>query len=125
MRISRLSKKLKEPLIIILCTIPNNKKTSLKLIQILLNCKLAACITLLNKTHSFYYWNNKMEIQTEYQLLIKTKSSLKKAVFNKIKELHPYKVPELLAVPIIFSEKNYSQWIYAQLQPKQVLSKKQ
>lgn len=110
-----LSKKLNEPIIIILCTIPNNENLAHKLIQILLDRKLAACITLLNKAHSFYYWNNKFETEIEFQLLIKTKKSLKKRVFNKIKELHPYKTPELLTIPIIAGETNYLKWIYSQL----------
>lgn len=110
-----LSKKLIEPIIIILCTVPNNKDFTLKLIKILLNYKLAACITVFDKARSFYYWDNKFKTEIEFQLLIKTKHSLKKAVFNKIKELHPYKTPELIAIPVISGEINYLKWIYSQL----------
>lgn len=101
--------------IIILCTLPNNKNFALKLIKILLDNKLAACITLLHETQSFYYWNDKFENQIEFQLLIKTKKSLKKDVFKKIKTLHPYKLPELLVIPIISGEINYLNWIHSTL----------
>lgn len=102
--------------IIILCTLPNNQKLAIKLIKILLNAKLAACITLLNAAHSFYYWDNKFESNIEIQLLIKTKKSLEKLVFNKINEFHPYQIPELLTIPIISVESNYLQWMYSELQ---------
>lgn len=98
-------------MIIILCTLPNDKDFSLKLVKILLESKLAACITVFNKAQSLYYWNNKLEMQSELQLLIKTKKSLEKLVFNKIRELHPYKVPELLTVPITSIEFHYLQWM--------------
>lgn len=101
--------------IIILCTLPNEKGFTEKLIQILLNTKLAACITLFNKSHSFYYWNNQLKDQIELQLLIKTKKSLEQLVFNKICELHPYKTPELLTIPVISGELNYLKWIHSAL----------
>lgn len=104
-----------ESMIIILCTLPNNKDLALQLIQTLLNNKLAGCITLFNAAHSFYYWNNQLENQIEFQLLIKTKRSLEKKIFNTIKKIHPYKIPELLVIPIISSEINYLKWINSKL----------
>lgn len=97
--------------IIILCTLPNDNNSAVQLIKILLDTKLAACITLLNNVRSFYYWNDKFENHNEIQLLIKTKKTLEKLVFNKIKELHPYKIPELLTIPVTHVELNYLQWI--------------
>lgn len=100
-----------ETIIIILCTVPNNKVLASKLIKILLKNKLAACITLIDKAHSYYYWNNKLKNNTELQLLIKTKQSLEQLVFDEIKKQHPYQVPELLTLPIINGELNYLKWI--------------
>lgn len=110
-----LSNNLPESMVIILCTVPNNKDLTLKLIQTLLDNKLSGCITLLNTTRSFYYWNNKFENQIEFQLLIKTKRSLEKKIFNTIKKLHPYKIPELLVIPVISGETNYLKWINSKL----------
>lgn len=101
--------------IIILCTLPNDTELSIKLTKILLQTKLAACITLIKDVHSFYYWNKELKNDIELQLLIKTKKSLEKLVFHKIKELHPYKVPELLTIPIINGEFHYLQWIHSML----------
>lgn len=102
-------------IILVLCTLPNNKDFAFKLIKILLNLKLAACITLINKAHSFYYWNNKIENQKELQLLIKTKLSLQDSIFKTIKELHPYEIPELLVLRIVTGEQNYLNWINSML----------
>lgn len=110
---SVLEKNLGESVVIILCTLPNDKQFMFKLIKILLDCKLAACITSLNEVRSYYYWNDKFEIQAEFQILIKTKNSLKESVFNKIKELHPYEIPELLVLPVICGEITYLKWIHS------------
>lgn len=100
-----------EKIIIILCTLPNDKGFALKLIHTLLKNKLAACITLLDKVHSYYYWDNKLKNHIELQLLIKTKQSLEQSVFNSIKKQHPYQIPELITLSIINGEFNYLQWI--------------
>lgn len=103
-------------MIIILCTLPNNNvPITLKLVKILLDNKLAACVSILNKIHSFYYWENKLQNQTEIQLLIKTKYSLKKAAFNAIKTIHPYSVPELIALPILDGDPKYLSWMQSVL----------
>lgn len=98
-------------IIIILCTFPQNTKTISQLIDILLYKKLAACISILHDTQTFYYWDNKKVNNTETQLLIKTTYSLKNKIFKNIKKLHPYKIPELLVLPVLNGEKNYLSWI--------------
>ncbi|WP_236840118.1 divalent-cation tolerance protein CutA [Blochmannia endosymbiont of Camponotus nipponensis] len=85
------------------------------LTKTLLHHKLAACITLFKEVRSFYYWDNTLKESIELQLLIKTKSLLKEPVFNTIKKLHPYKVPELLVLPIIDGESNYLSWMRSML----------
>ncbi|CAD83593.1 periplasmic divalent cation tolerance protein CutA [Candidatus Blochmanniella floridana] len=102
-------------IIIILCTLPDNKEFAITLIKTLLKHKLAACITLLNEVHSFYHWNNKIETATEIQLLIKTTNKLQQSVFNKIQELHPYTIPELLTISVIATESNYLHWLCSNL----------
>ncbi|URJ32769.1 divalent-cation tolerance protein CutA [Candidatus Blochmannia vicinus] len=102
-------------MIIILCTTPNDMSVVLNITKTLLNNKLAACITLLHEVRSFYYWETTLKDHTELQLLIKTQKFLKDAVFTTIKKLHPYKVPELLVLPIIDGEPSYLSWIRSTL----------
>ncbi|WP_331828475.1 divalent-cation tolerance protein CutA [Candidatus Blochmannia sp. SNP] len=101
-------------MIIILCTIPNDMSIVLNITKTLLNNKLAACITL-HEVRSFYYWETTLKDHTELQLLIKTQNFLKNSVFTTIKKLHPYKVPELLALSIIDGESNYLSWMQSAL----------
>ncbi|WHL25019.1 MAG: divalent-cation tolerance protein CutA [Candidatus Blochmannia vicinus] len=101
-------------MIIILCTVPDNMSVVVNITKTLLNNKLAACITL-HKVRSFYYWETTLKDHTELQLLIKTKNFLKDSVFTTIKKLHPYEVPELLALPIIDGEPNYLSWMQSAL----------
>ncbi|WP_284150751.1 divalent-cation tolerance protein CutA [Blochmannia endosymbiont of Camponotus sp. C-003] len=98
-------------MIIILCTIPNDMSIVSNLTKTLLHHKLAACITVLHEVRSFYYWDNVLKDQSELQLLIKTHSSLQEETLNTIKQLHPYKVPELLVLPIIDGDPNYLSWM--------------
>ncbi|URJ25156.1 divalent-cation tolerance protein CutA [Candidatus Blochmannia ocreatus (nom. nud.)] len=102
-------------MIIILCTIPNHTSLVSKITKNLLNQKLAACITIINTVQSFYYWNNTLTTDTEIQLLIKTRNTLKTSVFKTIKEIHPYKIPELLVLPILDGDSNYLSWMQSVL----------
>ncbi|URJ24510.1 divalent-cation tolerance protein CutA [Candidatus Blochmanniella camponoti] len=98
-----------------MCTTPNDMSIVLNLTKTLLHHKLAACITLLHEVRSFYYWDNALKEKDELQLLIKTRSSLKEAVLNTIQQLHPYKIPEFLVLPIIDGESNYLSWMQSVL----------
>lgn len=104
----------KNKMIIILCTLPDKTPVLSQLIKTLLHQKLAACIST-NKIHSFYYWNDDLQNHTEIQLFIKTKNSLQKMIFKKIKEMHPYKIPELLILPISNGDPNYLTWMKSTL----------
>lgn len=106
----------KNKIIVILCTLPDDKLIASKLTQILLHDKLAACISIIYKIRSFYYWENQIKHENEIQLFIKTKYCLKNKIFNTIKKIHPYKIPELLILPVLNGEKHYLSWIKSSLQ---------
>ncbi len=95
---------------IILCTAPD-EETAKNITKQLLAKKLAACITLLPKAISFYYWQDELEQQTEIQMLIKTHVTLQEKVFSHIKTHHPYQVPELLAITVTDGDNNYLSWL--------------
>ena len=95
---------------IILCTVPD-EATAQFITKKLISEKLAACITLLPKTISFYYWQGKLEQQTEIQMLIKTHVTLQEKVFSQIKTHHPYQIPKLLAIAVSDGAPNYLSWL--------------
>lgn len=76
----------------------------------LIETQLAACVNLL-PMHSIYTWQGKIHSESEWQLIIKTDLSLFSQLEKKIRELHSYEVPEIIAVPILAGSQPYLQWI--------------
>ena len=80
----------------------------------LVKTKLAACVSLL-PIQSIYIWKGELHKDQEWQLLIKTDLSQFPTLEAKIRELHSYEVPEIIALPIIAASQPYLQWISEQV----------
>lgn len=78
--------------------------------------KLAACVSLF-PLHSVYTWQGSLEQQDEWQLVIKTDLTLFPALEAKIRELHSYDIPEIIALPILAGSKDYLNWIGQSINP--------
>lgn len=72
--------------------------------------QLAACVSLF-PVQSIYVWQGKVNSEQEWQLLIKTNLDQFSAVSAKIRELHAYEVPEIVALPIVAGSEPYLNWI--------------
>lgn len=72
--------------------------------------KLAACVNI-TPVHSFYTWQGKQQSDREWQLIIKTNLTLFSQLAAKIKELHSYEIPEIIALPVIAGVESYLSWI--------------
>lgn len=83
----------------------------------LLSAKLAACVTLL-PVQSIYTWQNEIQQAEEWQLMIKSKLDRFSDLEAKIRELHSYEVPEMIALPIVAGSHPYLQWISQQVTPQ-------
>jgi periplasmic divalent cation tolerance protein len=94
----------------IFVTVPD-KKTSQKIIKSILNKKLAACVSVIGGVSSFYWWKNSIEKSLEFLLIMKTVKSKFKKLEKDIKAIHPYEVPEIVAVDICAANKDYLKWI--------------
>lgn len=95
---------------IIVQTTTDNKKEAKKIAKVLLKNKLCACVQI-SKVKSFYYWNGKLCEDKERILSIKTKKSCFKKIQRKIKENHSYDLPEIIAIPIKKSSKEYKNFV--------------
>lgn len=82
--------------------------------RVLLLEKLAACINIF-PVNSLYIWQGELTSDDEWQLLIKTNLNQFDLLSQKIKELHTYEVPEIIALPIINGSKSYLNWIDSNL----------
>lgn len=82
----------------------------------LVSAQLAACVNLF-PIHSIYTWEGAVQREQEWQLVIKTDLSRFAALEAKIQSLHPYEVPEILALPIQQGNAAYLSWISEQVPP--------
>ena len=80
-------------------------------IKALLERRLIACGTALPAARSFYRWEGKVADETEVLVILKTRTARLEALEMAFEELHPYKVPELLAVPVTAGNAKYLNWL--------------
>ena len=79
--------------------------------QALVEARLAACVNLLPGMESVYRWAGRVEQARERQLLIKTTRAGVGALWARVRELHPYDVPEFIVLPIVDGHDAYLRWI--------------
>ena len=82
--------------------------------QNLVASKLAACVSIM-PIRSIYTWQEQVHNEEEWQLLIKTDLALFETLEAKIRELHSYEVPEIIALPIVTGSAPYLAWISSQI----------
>ncbi len=99
--------------LLILCTCPD-QATAQNIANQLVDQALAACVNILPGLTSVYQWQGKREISQEHLLLIKTTDAAYPALERAITALHPYELPEVIAVPIAQGLTGYLQWIEQQ-----------
>ena len=76
----------------------------------LVEAHLAACVGIL-PIHSIYTWQGSVQSEDEWQLLIKTDLAKFSEIETKVRELHSYEVPEIIALPVAAGSAPYLQWI--------------
>lgn len=77
----------------------------------LVSSGLAACVNILPSVQSVYTWKGKVETAGEHLLLVKSHKRQYKAIEARIRELHPYELPEIVAVPITGGFDKYLSWL--------------
>jgi len=73
--------------------------------------RLAACANLLPGVTSIYRWEGTLSQESEILLLIKTRRERLSGLARRVKALHPYSVPELIALPILAGSTSYLKWV--------------
>ncbi|MGE5568552.1 MAG: divalent-cation tolerance protein CutA [Rhodospirillales bacterium] len=85
-----------------------------KLARILVENRLAACVSILPGVRSIYRWKGEVEDAGEWLLLIKSRRELFDRLRQEIEKEHSYAVPEIIALPIIAGSEAYLQWLAAE-----------
>ena len=73
--------------------------------------KLGACVNVVKEVSSVYWWKGNIEKDKESLLVIKTSAEKFNELVKKVKEVHPYTVPEIIALPIVAGNIDYLNWI--------------
>ena len=80
----------------------------------LLELHLAACVQIVGPITSRYHWQGSIETAEEYLCIIKTRKELYDRIESAILDLHPYEVPEIIALPIVAASKDYLDWLMSE-----------
>lgn len=96
--------------IVVLTTVASNDE-AVQLVRSLLERRIIACGTIMPAARSLYRWEGKIADESEVVVLLKTRSARIESLEMAFAELHPYKVPELLAIPVAAGTAKYLAWI--------------
>jgi periplasmic divalent cation tolerance protein len=96
--------------VVVLTTVASHEE-AVALVRGLLERRLVACGTILPAARSIYRWNDRVADEQEVVVFLKTRSARLEALELAFSELHPYKVPELLALPVAGGLGRYLDWI--------------
>jgi len=96
--------------VVVLVTVPN-RETGALIADALVGERLAACVNIVPGLFSIYRWQGKVEREPEELLIIKTRRAMVEALSRRVRELHPYSVPEVLALPVEAGLDIYLKWL--------------
>ena len=96
--------------LIVYCTVPN-EETALTLSRTIVSENLAACCNIIPGLRSIYSWNGEICDDNELLLMMKTHADVYARLEERIRALHPYDVPEILAVAINYGLTDYLKWV--------------
>ena len=96
--------------VVVLTTLPADADAS-TLARALVEERLAACVNILPPMTSVYRWRDAIEEDAERQIVIKTTRARLTDLWERLRDLHPYDVPEFVALPILDGSEAYLRWI--------------
>ena len=99
--------------VIILTTVPDAEQGD-AIARRLVEERLAACVNVCAAMTSFYRWKGVVERADEHQLVIKAERGRVPTIESRVRELHPYELPEFLVLPVVDGDKAYLDWLVGQ-----------
>ncbi len=94
---------------VVLITTPTDKGEEIA--RYLVENKLAACVNIVQKIKSIYWWQGKIEEDAESLLIVKTSDEKMDELIEKVRAIHPYTVPEIISLKIEEGNPDYLKWI--------------
>ncbi|HSV96076.1 MAG TPA: divalent-cation tolerance protein CutA [Spirochaetota bacterium] len=96
--------------VVVYCTTPS-REVAVAIAESLVSGRLAACVNIVGGIHSIYTWKAELCREEECLMIIKTRGELFERLRETITSLHPYEVPEIIALPIAAGNTPYLNWI--------------
>jgi len=109
--------KLESEYVIVLTTLPADGEIASAFARTLVEDRVAACVNVLSEMQSVYAWEGTVEEEQERQVVIKTCRDRLLSLWDRVKELHSYEVPEFVVLPIIDGNDAYLRWIHDSTRP--------
>ncbi len=89
----------------------SNEEEAVKISKTLVEEKIAGCVNIIKNIRSIYSWQGKIEDDSEVLMIIKTRADLFENLEKRVKSLHSYTVPEIIAFRIKKGSENYLKWL--------------
>jgi len=89
----------------------SNEEEALNIARALIESRLAGCVNIIKGIRSIYSWQGKIEDNLEVLMMAKTQKDLFNSLSKKVKELHSYTTPEIIALPITIGSEEYLKWL--------------
>ena len=102
-----------EATVVVLTTLAS-EEAAVPFVRTLLDLRVVACATILPSARSFYHWEGHVTEEREVVILLKTRRERLDALKEAFERLHPYDIPELLALPVQAGLASYLSWIAAE-----------
>jgi len=96
--------------IVVLVTCGSEEEAA-KIANSLVEERLAACVNIISPVRSIYRWEGKIWDEREWMLIIKTQKKRFEELEKKVKSLHSYSVPEIIALPVVEGFASYLKWL--------------
>lgn len=103
-------------LLVVLCTFPDIEKAR-QTGTALIEAQLAACVNLCPAVESIYRWEGSIETASEVLAIFKTTREAYPELERRLKSLHPYEVPEIVALPPLTALDAYARWLEREVRP--------
>lgn len=96
---------------IVVLTTCGSQEEAQKIARLVLEQRLAACVNVMPKIESLYWWNGAIESSGEFLLIIKSSRGNYQKLQAEIAKAHSYEVPEVIALPVVEGRASYLEWM--------------
>jgi len=103
--------------LVVLITVPGREEAE-RIAEVLVQERWAACVNILPSVTSLFWWEGRMDREEELLLVVKTRRDLFPSLASRVKQLHPYTVPEIIGLPIVEGWGDYLQWVVESTIPR-------